>query len=131
MLILYAEDDFEDFDAFCEVVKAINPSIKCINAKNGIEALDFLEKSTILPDFVFLDINMPTMDGKSCLKHIKKDARFGKIPVVVYTTSTSQQDREQCLQLGAQEYVQKGNTVNEATTSLTKFFSSTRADWPS
>jgi CheY-like chemotaxis protein len=131
MLILYAEDDFEDFDAFCEVVKTIDPSIQCVNAKNGIVALDFLENTTILPDLIFLDINMPTMDGKSCLKHIKKDKRFSDIPVVVYTTSTSQQDKEQCIQLGAREYIQKGNTVKEAATSLTKFFASSKLNWRS
>lgn len=122
MTVLYAEDDLEDFDLFSDIVYKINPSVSPINVRNGAEALEFLENSTILPDFVFLDINMPSMDGKSCLKYIKNDERFAHIPVVIYTTSNSTMDIELCYQLGAEDYVQKPNTFQDGTTKLSKFF---------
>jgi CheY-like chemotaxis protein len=114
MIVLYAEDDPEDFEIFCDVLKEINPSVKCIHAKDGMAALEFLENSIILPDYIFLDINMPAMDGKSCLKHLKKDKRLNPIPVVIYTTSKNQHDVEMCKQLGAYDYIVKGNSFKES-----------------
>jgi CheY-like chemotaxis protein len=107
MLILYAEDDVDDYSFFEDTLTRLYPDAKCINARNGREVLEILDASTSLPDIVFLDINMPTMDGKSCLKSIKSDPRLRAIPVVIYTTSSSEKDREQCLQLGAEKYLIK------------------------
>jgi CheY-like chemotaxis protein len=122
MLVLYAEDDIDDFGIFCEVLQTINPLVKCVNARNGFDVLEFLDNSTTLPQYVFLDINMPAMDGKACLKHIKKDERFKLIPVIIYTTSKNPKDIELCKQLGAADYLIKPNTVKEAFDKLSKFF---------
>lgn len=107
MLILYAEDDVDDYGFFEETLTRVYPGAKCINARNGREVLEILDASTILPDLIFLDINMPTMDGKSCLKSIKNDPQLKSIPVIIYTTSSNEKDREQCLQLGAEKYLIK------------------------
>lgn len=121
MTVLYAEDDIEDVDVFYEVLFSIDRSIECFNTRDGAETIEFLENATALPDIIFLDINMPTMDGKSCLKNIKKDERLRAIPVVVYTTSKNPKDRELCFQLGASDYVHKPNSIKEATARLSKF----------
>lgn len=123
MIVLNAEDDIEDYGTFCEVLQAINPLIKCFNARNGIETLEVLENLVVLPDYIFLDINMPAMDGKACLKHIKKDERFKAIPVVIYTTSKDPRDIALCKQLGAADYLFKPNSLKEAIDGLSKFFS--------
>ncbi|MBT1707386.1 response regulator [Fulvivirgaceae bacterium PWU5] len=107
MLILYAEDDVDDYGFFEETLARVYPVATCMNARNGREVLDILDASAILPDLIFLDINMPTMDGKSCLKSIKTDPRLKSIPVIIYTTSSNERDREQCLQLGAENYLIK------------------------
>src|SRR5688572_9298792 len=107
MLIVYAEDDIDDFDFFYEILKSVDSRTECINTRDGVETLDYLENATVLPDLIFLDINMPTMDGKSCLRNIKMDDRFKSIPVVVYTTSSNEKDKEHCMQLGAVEYIEK------------------------
>lgn len=114
MLILYAEDDVDDYGFFEETLARVYPVAKCINARNGREVLDILDASTILPDLIFLDINMPTMDGKSCLKSIKTDPRLKSIPVIIYTTSSNERDKEQCLQLGAEKYLIKPYGLAEA-----------------
>jgi CheY-like chemotaxis protein len=120
MLILYAEDDPEDFEIFCDTLKAIDPGTKCIHARDGAAALDFLENSVLLPDYIFLDINMPTMDGKSCLVQLKKDKRFNAIPVVIYTTSNNKKDIDFCKKNGALEYIVKGNSFKESVDTLSK-----------
>ena len=122
MLVLYAEDDVEDFNIFNDIILTLNPSAQVLNVRNGTEALEFLENANILPDFVFLDINMPAMDGKSCLKYIKKDDRFSNIPVIIYTTSNSKRDIELCNQLGATDFIQKPVTFNDGVETLTRFF---------
>jgi len=113
MIILYAEDDPEDVDVFCEAVKAISPKIACIIAKNGLEALSILENSVVLPDIIFLDVNMPLLDGKECLKRLKSNKEMRNIPVVMYTTSTRQNDKVSLLELGASQYIVKPNTFQE------------------
>lgn len=120
MIVLHAEDDFDDFDMLTDILSAINPAIKTINVRNGAETLEFLDNATILPDMIFLDINMPAMDGKACLKHIKKDEKYAKIPVIIFSTSSSALDIEQCKQLGADYYVSKPTTMKEGVEALRK-----------
>ena len=114
MLILYAEDDVDDYGFFEETLLRVHPGATCMNARNGREVLDILDASTHLPDIIFLDINMPTMDGKSCLKSIKSDPLLKAIPVIIYTTSSSEKDKEHCLQLGAEKYLVKPYGLSQA-----------------
>ena len=124
MTILYAEDDIDDFDFFCEVLNSVSPEHTCLNTRDGIETIDFLENADALPDVIFLDINMPSMDGKACLRNIKNDSRFKSIPVVIYTTSSNARDRDHCLQLGALEYVQKPTSIAEAYERISRLVAS-------
>lgn len=124
MVILYAEDDLEDYGTFEEVLALIDPSIVCINSRDGLEALQTLENLVVLPDYIFLDINMPAMDGRACLKHLKKDDRFKSIPAVIYTTSKNAKDMELCKQLGAVAYLIKPTSVKEAVDQLSKIIRS-------
>jgi CheY-like chemotaxis protein len=126
MIILYAEDDPEDADLFCEVVRSISSKIACIIAKDGIDALEILENSTVLPDFIFLDVNMPLLDGKECLMRIKRNKEFRAIPVVIYTTSKRQKDIQTFKELGAFEYIIKPNSVRDAYKSLKNVLSRDR-----
>src|SRR5687768_12985763 len=105
MIILYAEDDPEDVDVFREAVKSIDPNIGCIFAKDGKEALDILENAIILPDYIFLDINMPLVDGRTCLSAIKSNKELRSIPVIMYTTSNRQNDITEFKRLGAADYI--------------------------
>lgn len=69
--ILIVDDDEDDKEMFIEVVSEIDNSTNCIQASNGYEALEILEKNISLPDLIFLDLNMPRMNGKQCLQSIK------------------------------------------------------------
>jgi CheY-like chemotaxis protein len=123
MLILYAEDDIEDYSLFLDVLESLDLEAGCFNVVNGMEALKYLDNCLVLPDYIFLDVNMPTMDGKSCLKALKKDPRFKDIPIVIYTTSRNPMDEEFCRELGVLAYVPKPNSVVEAKASLQKIIS--------
>ncbi|MGZ8947720.1 MAG: response regulator [Methylococcaceae bacterium] len=79
---------------------------------DGREGLDFLNKTekyadTPRPDLIFLDLNMPRMNGSEFLTAIKADERFKGIPVVVLTTSDYEKDVIRSYQLGAASYITK------------------------
>ena len=85
MTILIVDDDIDDLEIFTEAVKTISTQINCIRALDGAEAMQMLDN--INPDIIFLDINMPGMNGAECLSLIKKNEEFKNLPVVVYSTS--------------------------------------------
>src|SRR5687767_1456274 len=72
---------------FCEASQAINPSIKCVFKHNGAAGLRYLREATDLPDYIFLDINMPIMGGTECLKQIKLIPKLNSIPVIIFFTA--------------------------------------------
>jgi len=88
MLVLVVDDDPEDVEIFCYAMQSIDPTIKCIVANDGIDALGYLNQGTI-PDFIFLDINMPKMNGHQCLTQIRADPGFNDITIVMHSTSSS------------------------------------------
>ncbi|MBA4058213.1 MAG: response regulator [Marivirga sp.] len=105
--ILLVDDDEDDRNIFCEALQLIDPEIQSVTATDGLEALDFLKKCTDLPNFIFLDLNMPRMDGKQCLKTLKEDKRFEAIPVIIYSTSKMEEDVQEAMRLGAAHYIEK------------------------
>ena len=108
-VILLIDDDIDDQEFFLEAVKEVNPNITCHLAGSCDEGLEFLNNSSVLPDYIFLDLNMPMMNGKEFLQELKKTESFGHIPVIIYTTSSRPEDREQSLSLGATDFLVKPN----------------------
>lgn len=99
---LLADDDADDKTLFCEALSEINPAIVCHTAGDGKEALAILSKQQVKrPDIIFLDINMPVMDGWQCLGKLKGDVRHKDIPVIMYSTSSYQRDIDLALENGA------------------------------
>jgi CheY-like chemotaxis protein len=99
----------DDLQFFADALAEIDPGITCIPAINGIEALRQLDQLPTRPDFIFLDLNMPKMDGKQCLKHIKNSPLFGSIPAVIYSTSRRPEDISEVYELGAAAFIVKPN----------------------
>jgi len=99
---LLADDDADDKTLFCEALSEIDPGIICHTASDGKEALAILTAKQIKkPSLIFLDINMPVMDGWQCLGKIKQDSYNKDIPVIMYSTSSYQRDIELALESGA------------------------------
>ena len=95
-LILYAEDDFDDFEAVREALDQLSQAYKLVHMKNGAEAIDWLQESNPAPDLVVLDLNMPVMDGKEVLIWMKSQEAFRNTPVMVFTTSSREEDIKLC-----------------------------------
>ena len=107
MTILYVDDDEDDRDIFREAIRSIDDTLNLISAANGLEALALLEEAATLPDLIFLDINMPLMNGITCLKEIKLNSRTAKIPVIMFTTTRDASEIAECRAHGANGFVNK------------------------
>jgi len=119
MLILLVDDDLEDREIFCEAIEEIDPSIKCLIAKDGNEAIQLLTRDyVVLPDYIFLDINMPLMNGKECLQIIKGDPKLKDIPVIIYSTTAPALQAAEYLRIGAEEILVKPATYSELLEAL-------------
>ena len=94
--ILCVDDDPDDQLMVLDTILEIDPSFRVATAVNGMEALSFLTRAKErgeMPCLVIMDINMPLMDGKQALAQMKKDATLSNIPVVLFTTSSSDLDK--------------------------------------
>ena len=105
--IYLIDDDEDDHFIFKEVLQSINPLFKCDTALNGKIALDTLRVSTTLPDIIFLDLNMPVMNGFDFLINFKKDDTFSKIPIGIFTTSNTLKDQKLSKDYGARFFLHK------------------------
>ncbi|MDT7827612.1 response regulator [Pricia sp. S334] len=120
-IYLIVDDDSDDIDFFCEAIEKIRPKAKCLIALNGEEALQLLrETDKPLPDYIFLDLNMPRMDGKTCLGALKTDNTLSDIPVIIYTTSGHHKDREETTKLGADYYLVKPTSFDQLCKAIEK-----------
>jgi CheY-like chemotaxis protein len=95
--VLCIDDDLDDLMFIKEAITAHSCEMNIVEATNGKAALDYLKdakQNGKLPCLIIMDINMPKMDGKSTLPLIKEDHELAKIPLVVFTTSSSHGDRK-------------------------------------
>jgi CheY-like chemotaxis protein len=107
--IMIIDDDTDDIEIFCDAVHEIDQEIECVPAFNCIDALKMLRTGGSHPDFIFLDLNLPKMNGKQCLEEIKKIDALHNTPVVIYSTSKIKDDIEQTKKLGASCFITKPN----------------------
>jgi len=94
--VILIDDDKDDLELLQEALKAVDADHSIIEAYDGLEAMATLTKlleQKRLPCLIVLDVNMPKMDGKQAFIAIKSDTSLSKIPVVVFSTSTSLLDR--------------------------------------
>ncbi len=126
--ILFIVDDDEDDQLFLhEAVNDLNIPIDFFFANNGEAALKQLrEKAIPVPHFIFLDLNMPKLNGKECLIELKKLPLYSQVPVIIYSTSSHQKDIHEIMQLGADYFLTKPTRISELCDKLLDIFS---IDW--
>jgi CheY-like chemotaxis protein len=106
--VLLADDDQDDVEIFKEALEIACPSNYFVHAPNGAEVFDYLSSSeNIKPDIIFLDLNMPEMNGWQCLAKLKNTRAYENIPVIMYTTSSNPRDKQIALDLNAHGLITK------------------------
>jgi DNA-binding response OmpR family regulator len=122
-ICLLIDDDADDQEIFILAMAEVSKDFQCIVASSGGEALTMMTGDTgLLPDYIFLDLNMPRMNGKECLIEIKKNKRLRNVPVIMYTTSSSLSDKTETRNLGASEFITKPHSIVKLTDVLCAFF---------
>lgn len=116
MKLMLGDDDMDDIELFHEAVREIKPDAELIISNNGRQLLSKLQ--TEVPAVIFLDINMPEMNGWECLRYLKHNDGLKHIPVVMYTTSSAKRDIEIARDMGAYKLVTKPDRFQELLTIL-------------
>jgi CheY-like chemotaxis protein len=111
--ILLIDDDRDDQEIFSMALQEVAPDFRFITAGDGFEALEMLKERNVKPDYIFLDLNMPRMNGRQCLEEIRRDPELSEVPVVIYSTSSELKDREQLIEMGATAFVTKPPKIVE------------------
>ena len=132
VVILMADDDDDDFVLTQKALKESKLLNTLVRVKDGEELLDYLQKrgdyehqDTVRPGVILLDLNMPRKDGREALREIKSDASLSDIPVVVFTTSKSEEDIYLSYQLGVNSFITKPVTFEnllQVMTALGKYW---------
>jgi CheY-like chemotaxis protein len=132
-VILLVEDNRDDEALMLRALKKNSIGNEVVVARDGEEALDFLfgtgahdgRDTTVLPQFMLLDLNLPQMSGLDVLRSIRTDERTKLLPVVVLTSSKEDEDIIKSYSLGANSYVRKPvdfAQFNEAVKTLGRFW---------
>ncbi len=115
--IFLAEDDRDDSVLFQEALNRLPYPVSLHLAQDGELLIDMLHNRKI-PDFIFLDLNMPKKDGYACLTEIRSLRKMDKTPVIVMSTSFHEQSIQRAYDAGADMYVQKPDNFDDLVTII-------------
>jgi PleD family two-component response regulator len=124
--IIMADDDCDDRELFQEAVEANIKNIKLEMAVDGRSLMEMLNEKARLPDLIFLDLNMPYKSGMECLVELRKSERLKNIPVLIYSTSSSQKDIDDTYHNGANLYIKKPSNFRELENIISRVLA---LDW--
>jgi CheY-like chemotaxis protein len=113
------DDDPDDQLFFRDAVQTIGWDLHCELVPTCQEAFRILELPPP-PDFIFMDLNMPVMNGFDCLANLKNQNNYKDIPVVIFTTSKNPNDISRTKQLGAKWFMTKPDDFNILCQKLDK-----------
>jgi CheY-like chemotaxis protein len=117
--ILLVDDDTDDQELFIDAVNEVDASIHCFCANDGEAALKFInEDAVVKPDMVFIDLNMPKLNGKRVLQELKKTEIIKSIPVIMYSTFFGPRDIEEINASGASFHMVKSTRFEDLCKSL-------------
>ena len=109
----FIDDDLDDQHFLRSALTTIDPTIGLVIESSGTAALHRLENDeSFTPTYIFLDLNLPRLNGKILLERLKKVQRIKDVPVVIYSTSNYPGDIITCRELGAAGYIIKPNGYN-------------------
>jgi CheY-like chemotaxis protein len=121
--ILIADDDQEDRYLLHTAFEEIGRSNDIFLVENGLQVFTYLDSSmeqTNMPSLIVLDLNMPILNGMETLLRLKAHNLYKDIPVIMFTTSVHEVEKEKCLAIGAADFIKKPARFQQ-TVSTAKF----------
>jgi CheY-like chemotaxis protein len=117
------EDDIDDQEIFCLALQKVNAQILCDVAGDGVEAIELLKSARLAkPDYIFIDVNMPRMNGLECLRQIKQMPEIENVRIFMVSTSSAPKLINNSKALGADGFIVKPSSITELTRKLEEFF---------
>jgi CheY-like chemotaxis protein len=112
-MVYLVDDDRDDLELVHEALASNSFYGPVDDVYNGLELLQRLSEVNSRPDLIVMDLNMPLLDGFQALHRIKSNPRLNRIPVIIFTASTSKDDEQRCLALGCDSYFVKPNNLED------------------
>jgi CheY-like chemotaxis protein len=111
--ILLIDDDDDDQEIFLTAMKELSNSVACTAVSSAQAALHKLETKEVTADVIFLDLNMPIMNGKQFLAELKKNETLKEIPVIILSTSAHAETIRETKALGAMDFITKPSSFTD------------------
>lgn len=120
---LIIEDDLDDQEIFLMCLEKINMDINCTAMNDGVEAVSMLVSNTeYIPDYIFIDVNMPKMNGIDCLRILKNMQRLQYSKFFMYSTTSEKNTLNESKKLGVTDFIIKPPSTTELKEKLSKIF---------
>jgi CheY-like chemotaxis protein len=116
--LMLIDDDDDDQEIFILALQSISDDIKCIQYTDASKALKALVAEEVKPERIFLDLNMPVMNGHQFLDQIKRNENTKHIPVVIFSTSSQPSTIRATKELGAEDFITKPGDFETLITIL-------------
>jgi CheY-like chemotaxis protein len=105
--ILVVDDDSDDIELLIEAVQEIDPTLHCHSALNGRDALALLDLISTKPEIIFVDLNMPILNGKEFIKAVRENKANDRIKIFLYSTIDLNRDLLELKAIGANGFFRK------------------------
>lgn len=120
---LIVDDDTDDQEIFSLAIADLpEGEYACTFCDNITEALNLMQQGRVLPDFIFIDLNMPGLNGFQCLEKIKIHPAFSHIPVIIYSTSAENFYSARAKAMGAAAFITKPPSIGQLAKVLQNLF---------
>jgi CheY-like chemotaxis protein len=118
---LLIDDDSDDHEFFEMALSPRQSEVRCICIADCTKALEKLKDGTIAaPQLIFIDINMPRMNGIQCLAEIKAESHLRDIPVYMYSTSAEPAIVNECMHMGAAGFLKKEVSITDLENKISQ-----------
>ncbi len=121
--LMLIDDDEDDQEIFITAANEVSKSISCMAFLNASEALRKLIIKEVKPDVIFLDLNMPVMNGQQFLVEIKKNVSLKNIPIIIFSTTSRVATINATKELGASDFITKPEKYDQLVKILTPLLS--------
>jgi len=115
MVKIFIIDDNEDFVLlFCQAVAKSHPGCQCLSAENGYNALRQLKfMLPTVPDFIFVDVKMPIMNGHEIVSELKKTEMYNSVPIIMYSAVANADDELKARENGTSGFYSKPGSTDK------------------
>lgn len=126
MHCVLVDNDEDDRELFCMALEEVSPDISCTTFGSAGQALEKLaEDPTFIPRYIFIDMNMPMINGKECLAGIRKLEHLQQVPVFMYSTACDPRSIQQVKEMGAIDLLVKPDSYPGLVQLLAKVLQTT------